>query len=218
MRSLFFSALACGTVFAAGAASAAIIDFERSAQLIAQDVGDKITVDGFDFTFAAEGPAVPGFADAFLITVDQDDIVEPGTVKLFAANLAEILLTAANGAAFDIRSLDLGGSFIDFPDRWADKVLLTGLRRDGSTAMQLIDLPPAGSNYVAASLDVALFSRLISLRFTPVGSNGAQPIDFEYVIDNLDVALRPIPVPAAAPLMLLGVAAFRIAAGRRKRR
>ncbi len=200
-------AIALSTGLAAGGASALTIDFEGEVGSVG-NTGDSIVLDGFEFTLADIEQ------EGFLRIVTQDDIVESGTTKLFAANRAAVTMTKADGGAFSILSFDLGGSFTDVPTRWADGVRVEAMFSGGGSTSLLVDLPDSDPSYVGTTWAQ---SNVESLSFTPEGSNGTGTFDFEFVLDNIVVdEMTPIPLPAGLPLLAAALGATGLVARRRR--
>ena len=171
---------------AAPPTSAALITFE-GASGFADDIGEFIDVDGFRFTFSA------GNSNGFEVITNQDNIIEGDTTKLFAANRAEITMTMIGGGAFNLLSLDVGGSFITSPTRWASSVDVT----DGSNTVN-VPLPSGDPTYQSVSPG---FFNVTSVMFIPFINAGGGPNNFEFTLDNIQVS---VPEPSALLLLSLG--------------
>lgn len=197
--------LASMTLGAASTAHAAVIDFEGKTGS-ANSTGDTITVDGFTFTQTSVS------SSGFSTITTQNDIVEPGTTKLFMANHSSIEMSMG-GAAFSLSSFDLGGSFVNNPNRWADQVKVTATFFDTTISSLFVDLPLLSPTYVGT--DWAL-TNVVGLLFEASGSNGTGINDFEFVLDNIAVNMSAVPVPAGLPLLLIGLGSFGLVSRRRK--
>src|SRR5262245_61869956 len=100
-----------------GSASATAITFEGASGSVFT-LGGFIDVTGFRFTLSA----TPSPSNGFETVTNQEDIIESGTTKLFAANHSEITMTRVGGGTFDLVSLDVGGSFTHSSSRWANHI------------------------------------------------------------------------------------------------
>lgn len=183
---------------AAGSAQAVVIDFEGASGLASTD-GAFIDVDGFRFTLTQ------GNANGFLRIINQSDIVEPNTTKLFAANHAVITMTRISGGSFDLLSVDVGGSFVNSPNRWADTVNIVG------GPLEIVTLAGQGPNYVTA---VTNYLGVSSVVFRPTQNTNGGTNNWEYVIDNLVLDKVQVPEPMSASLAAFGLL---VAVGVRRR-
>lgn len=191
---LFAAVLLLG---AGGSANAIVIDFEGHLGLEALNIGDFIDIGDYRFTLSGAGGNSGGFTTSLQI-----DIVEPGTTKLWAANESEITMTRIDDSAFDLISLDIGGSIINSPNRWADSVnIIAG----ASTTNVSLDGSDTTYQYVALN-----YLNVTSVLFDPIGNTNGGANNYEFVIDNLDVAAVPIPAAlwlfASGLLSLAGIA------------
>jgi len=195
--------LAAGLAFfTSTSAHADTITFE-GASGFAGTPGTFFDVDGFRFTF--DGP----IGDGFLIIIGQSDIVEGGTTKLFAANHAQITMTKIGGGAFSLLGLDVGGSFISFPGRWADSVDVTG---GGNTVH--VPLPSNDPTYQSANTN---FLNVMSVIFVPFQNPNHGVDNYEYTLDNLVVGAPVVaPVPEPTAIALLGLGALGVLCYRRR--
>jgi len=184
-----------------GSASATVITFEGPPGQVFT-VGGFIDVSGFRFTLTAAP------AGGFELVTGQSNIVEPGTMKLFAANHSEITMTRVGGGAFDLISLDVGGSFTTSGNRWADHVdIITG----GNTLT--VNLPSNSPTYQFASPN---FLSVNSVLFQPFGHVGGDVVDFEFTLDNITVVT--VPEPTTFLLLAFGLAGLVRITRRRHRR
>jgi hypothetical protein len=202
------SAIGSAQLFSSNPASAAVIDFE-GASGFANDNGEFFTVDGFRFTHTDVT------SNGATLVSNAANVVEPTTTKLHAINHSIATMSAADGSAFALTSFDLGGSFVASPSRWADKIQVTANFAGGSSSTILVDLPAALPEYVSTSWSL---TNVLSLVFAPSGSNGTGPNDFEFTLDNINVAENPaVPLPPALALFVSGLAALGLLARRSKR-
>ncbi|WOI54234.1 hypothetical protein [Parvularcula sp. LCG005] len=199
---------ASAALIGVGVANAATITFEGEDE-VAITEGDSFMVGDVTFT--------QGTSDSlgFLAIVDEAIFVEAGTTKMWSGNRANVIMSLTSGDLFSLNSVDLGGSFVRSPARWADGITITGTLADMSTISLLIDLPAADPNYVNVVFGAA-WSALMSVEFAATGSNGTGLYDYEFTLDNIDFGeASAVPLPAAAPLFLAGAAAAGFARRRR---
>ena len=178
-------------------AHATVVDFE-GATGSASATGDSFNVGGLNFELTDLGL---GFLQVF----NDDNFVEPGTTKLFAANHAEITMTLAAGGAFSVSSLDLGGSWVNSPNRWADQVQIAAQLNGGGIFQTLVDLPSLSPTYVTANLNL---TNILSLNFAAFGSNGTGLYDYEFTVDNINYNLAAVPLPASLAMLFVGIGAL----------
>ena len=170
-------------------AGATVITFE-GASGTANTLGGFIDVSGFRFILSATPSA------SFETVTNQANIVEPGTTKLFSANHSEITMTRVGGGAFDLVSLDVGGSFTTSSNRWADHVdIIAG----GNTLT--VNLPSNNPTYQFASPN---FPNVNSVLFEPFGHVGGDIVDFEFTLDNITV-VTSAPEPTTLLLLAFGL-------------
>lgn len=202
------SGLALAAAAALPAASAAaVITFdpveEQGATLSA---GDSLAAQGFSVTQLSDAPTLLFAGDLV------GAYASNGTPSLYAANHAELALTAPGGSRFSLFDLELGGgnlAFLSDPgsvEPWATEVVLTGLLADGSGPLTLslgIDQASPGlARFVVGWVD------LVELRIAGGG---------DYSLDNLNLQLVPEPHPPALLLLALAAAGFASLRPRRRR-
>ncbi len=188
---------------AARNANALVIDFEGKVGS-AFAIGTFIDVDGFRFTITATNGA------GFEVITNQNDIVEPGTTRLFGANHVEITMTKIGGRAFSLSSLDIGGSFAFSPDRWADRVDVI------SGAAVTATLAGHGPSYVHLTPN---FTNVTSVILDPFVNANQGENNFEFTIDNIVIAdVIAVTEPSSLSLALLALGLANLAFARRKRR
>ena len=169
---------------------ATMIDFE-GATGTANNIGEYIDVGDYRFTLSG------GTSFGFEVITGLDQIIEPSTTKLFSGNHSEITMSRIDGAAFDLLSLDIAGSWINLPDRWADHVdLIAG--NNIFTAI-LEGMPPSYQSITPNFLGVT------SVLFKPFVNNNDGPNNYEFVLDNLLVSTTAVPEPPLLALLSIGV-------------
>ena len=135
-------------------------------------------------------------------------LVNNGTPNLMVANWVNLNLAAVNGAAFDLASLELGGTFDQEKVgrwSWASAVNIVGHHASGvgdSTLRYELD-----SDF-ALHLVTLNWSGLSSVDFLPEVSRhegGPGTNDYEFTLDNF--AVSAVPEPASWIIVLSGLAA-----------
>jgi len=179
---------------------AIIIDFEGASGSVF-NLGEFLDVGDYRFTLTFDGGSS---SNGFEVITGQNNIVEPGTTKLFGANHVEITMGRIDGAAFNLNSVDIGGSFVDSPNRWADHVDVIG---GGSTSTAFLAGQPATYQNITPN-----FLGVTSVLFSPIGNIGGGANDFEFTIDNISVSS----VPEPSIILLLGSGLALLGFARRK--
>jgi len=182
------------TICTSTPASALLITFEGESGFTS-NIGEFIDVAGFRFTQTG------GNSNGFLSITPQSDIVEPNTTKLFGANRAEITMTKIGGGAFDLLNVDIGGSFISSNNRWASSVNITS----GSNLLNVL-LPPNDPTYQTANPN---FFNVTSVSFIPFVNTDQGENNYEYTLDNIEIAdaIAVTPEPTSL-LSLLALSTF----------
>lgn len=173
-------------------ARAAFITFEGKSGS-ADVIGASFDVDGYRFTVS--GGTGPAFITNAL------DIVQPEETKLLAKNRTEITMTRIDGGAFDLLSVDIGGSSIIIRTLWASSVDIIG----GADSIN-VPLPPDDPTYQRASPN---FVGVTSVKFVPIVNSSNDGEHYEFVLDNIQVAdatVSAVPEPATITMLGIGVA------------
>lgn len=147
-----------------------------------------ISTQGFDFASAGHCCA---YAWGISNGAGNLSFPENGTQRIIY-NLYDLTMTANDGSAFTVTSLDAGNG--DIPNA-RHSMLLTGTRADGSIVTTELD---AGTSFATYAL--TNFSNIVSLTFAHVRGEG----DY-FTFDNLAVGPgSPTPEPATWALMIVG--------------
>lgn len=172
---------------------ATLIDFENKTGFTSTN-GGAIDIDGYRFTLT-------NVNSGFLLISNDSSFVESDTTKLFAANDSILTISRIDGLLFDLLSLDIGGSWINTPNRWANTVGISS-----SEGLVTATLSKFSTSYQAITPN---FIGVNSVTFTPttVGSL----YDYEFTIDNLQVQQTSnVPEPGSLALLAFGLAGFAI--------
>ncbi|WP_144290229.1 hypothetical protein [Ideonella sp. A 288] len=185
------------TLGLAGAAQAAVVTFEPDDFVLVLGDGDTHSVEGFDFTLQS------GRADAsFFVSGLQDPAyVGNGSRTLVAANQANLRVATSSGQGFDLLSFDLGGSFVDFTEAWAESVTVIGHTAAGDLSLT-VDLPDLATMATVTLNWLGLSSFELRPNGTPVNDFGP-----DFSIDNLRVNVVPEPASLAVVALALALAA-----------
>ena len=177
-------------------ANATLIDFEGAIGS-AHNIGDSLDVGDYRFTLSDD------ITSGFISFTKKNFIIAPNTTKLIVANHSELTMSRIDGAAFNLHSLDIAGTFALSPGRWADHVdLIAG--DDVFTA----NLAGAPANYQNISPG---FNDITSVIFSPFGNINGFDVNYEFVIDNVSVTEASVPEPSTAWLLCFGLALFSLA-------
>lgn len=179
---------------------AIVIDFEGESGS-SSGVGSFLDIDGFRFTISN------GNGSGFQFVNSGNDTVEAGTTKLLAANFAAITMTKVGGGLFALLSVDIGGSFISSPHRWADHVDV-----DGGSAVETATLAGQGPTFVNLATN---FSSVSSVVFTPTVNANLGVNNYEFTIDNIVVDEASAVPDSGSNIAFLSLAILGIAATRR---
>jgi hypothetical protein len=202
-RTLAAAAALLGALAAPFTAHAGVVTFEPDDFVLVLTDGETHSVEGFNFKLQS------GRADSsFYISGQQDGAyVNNGSKNLYSANQANVLVTSETGLSFDLFSFELGGSFVDLPDAWAESLTIIG-HGDAGDVMTTVALP---STATLTTISLNWFG-LKSFELRPNGNPNVDAFGPDFAIDNIRVGV--IPEPGSAALVLAGLAAF---LGRSKR-
>lgn len=134
-----------------------------------------------------------------------------GTPYLLSMWGGSFTLSKSDGSTFNIFGFDGAEGHMDQPSEWAQSILLTGTKLDGSSVAQSfsLDFINDGEGSLNDFQTFALsssFTDLISLQFEGLGG--------DFSIDNIQTSLTTVPESSSLLLMLLGLVG--LGASRRK--
>lgn len=170
----------------------------------------SVTTDGYTVTASSNGIdfVTPGGASNC-----GPACVYNGTNFLMGWLGGSFTLSKTDGSAFSIFGFDGAETHTDRESSWAQSILLTGTKLDGSNVTQSFDLDfindGEGSlnDFQTFSLSSS-FTNLVSLQFEGVGG------DSWFSVDNIQTSLTTVPESSSLLLMLLGLVG--LGASRRK--
>jgi hypothetical protein len=189
--------LATLSLGASHTAQASLITFEPLSEFgVALTDGEQTTAQDFIFQL------VSGNASSFFIAGLEGvgSYASNGTNSLYAANDADIVLTASGDSRFSLNSFELGGGNLAFLDPsqkdsvepWATQVDLIGTTADHMTLMASFLLDPFSSGLFSFAVD---WNNLTEVQFRVAGG--------DYSLDNIN--LEAVPEPAIFALLGLGL-------------
>lgn len=179
------------------------------------NTGDSLTVDNYNFT-------LNNILGGFIGITSQSNIVESNTTKLYGANDSEIVLSKADGGAFDLLDFDVGGMFTDDPSgpffSWASAVTVTGTFAGGGSLSETVNINQSPT-YTHVTL--AGFSGLSNVVFAPLPNVDADqwsnPWRRNFTLDNIEVQASRVP-DSSSSVELLSIAIVGLASIRHFRR
>jgi hypothetical protein len=115
-------------------------------------------------------------------------------------------LQRVDGQPFNLHSFDIGGSFVNNPQRWALAALLISSAGNYTAAV-----PGSTPTY---QFHTPNLQNVTSVLFRPIARRGAGPNDFEFTLDNISVSA----VPEPSAVVLVAGAAMALCALRRPNR
>lgn len=173
--------------------AATIIDFNSHPD----DFGNPITDSGFTFNFSASGWGVFGPASGACCNVNYN-----GTTSLFAdgdrnGQNANVVMTASDGSAFSVSSLDASGYWIGA----AGRIEVTGNFLAGGQISTILSVDSTWKTYALAGFD-----NLVSLTIRDTQSGGFLDAP-GFGIDNINLGGGG-GVPEPGTLVMLGSGAL----------
>jgi hypothetical protein len=179
-------------------AQASVITFEPLDEFgVALIAGEQTTAQGFHLQLAS------GNETSFFIAglAGTDSYASNGTQSLYAANDADIVLTAHAGGRFNLHSFELGGGNLAFLDPlqkdsvepWAMQLNLIGTTVDHMVLMTSFMIDPLSNGLFNFSVD---WKNLTEVQFRVASG--------DYSLDNIN--LEAVPEPGILALLGFGMA------------
>lgn len=200
--------------------SAATLDFEEFTTF--QQLGTQFTTQ--DFRFTATSGDMLAYPAGVVPTVP-----ESGSTSIGMSNNpnapapvnSSLTVTSVSGALFNLNSFraaegrNAGQFFAAFASTSID---ILGRRSDGSTVSLSFVFDGIAKDDPATDFETVTFSGFTNLTSFSVTGQGGIRGGYSFLLDDVNVTLAPVPLPAGLPLIVTAVAAMGAVRLRRKPR